>query len=179
MDKQQEQVERSQKLDAAGAAAVPPPATSVPPPPPAGVQAPSGVDDFHTTLHGLTAALFQRFPDATARLEQLASHLATVHMLIDHIHSEQITRQEANTPDDEVREIDRQKWIHAEMPENRGHDAVQKIAIIVPKRARPWIEKSRAVPGLETTKHIIPMRDDAGLDTPIQPVTHDERKSVA
>jgi len=72
MDKQQEQVERSQKLDAAGAAAVPPPATSVPPPPPAGVQAPSGVDDFHTTLHGLTAALFQRFPDATARLEQLA-----------------------------------------------------------------------------------------------------------
>jgi hypothetical protein len=90
MDKSQERVERAQKLDAAGVAAVPPPATSVPPPPPppAGVQAPSGVDDFHTTLHGLTAALFQRFPDATARLEQLASHLATVHMLIDHIHSE-------------------------------------------------------------------------------------------
>jgi hypothetical protein len=51
--------------------------------------APAGVDDLHTSLHGLTAALFQRFPDATARLEQLASHLATVHMLIDHTHSEQ------------------------------------------------------------------------------------------
>jgi hypothetical protein len=48
------------------------------------------VDDFHTTLHGLTAALYAKFPQAQARLEQVGSHMATVHMLIDHLHDEAV-----------------------------------------------------------------------------------------
>jgi hypothetical protein len=47
-------------------------------------------DDFHTKLHGLTAALYAKFPQAQARLEQLSSHFATVHMLIDHLHDEAV-----------------------------------------------------------------------------------------
>ena len=42
----------------------------------------------------------------------------------DHIHGEQIARQEANSPNDEIREIDRQKRVNLKIPEEGGHDSV-------------------------------------------------------
>jgi hypothetical protein len=47
------------------------------------------LDDIKTAVH-------DRFPGARARLDQLDSHLATVRMVVEHIHEEAARAAEGN-----------------------------------------------------------------------------------
>lgn len=45
-------------------------------------------DDAKQQLKAISKELHRKFPEATDRLHQLDSHLATVAMVVDHIHDE-------------------------------------------------------------------------------------------
>ena len=45
-------------------------------------------EDLQVALERIRNAMHDQFPDAVARLEQLDSHMATVAMVVDHIHEE-------------------------------------------------------------------------------------------
>lgn len=45
-------------------------------------------EDMHAALADVKTALHEQFPDAAVRLDQFDSHLATVAMVVDHIHDE-------------------------------------------------------------------------------------------
>jgi hypothetical protein len=52
-------------------------------------------DEALKALAGVKQSMHDQFPDARARLEQLDAHMATVAMVVDHIHDEAERGQEA------------------------------------------------------------------------------------
>jgi hypothetical protein len=53
-------------------------------------------DEMKAALDDVKSALHEQFPGHDARLDQFDSHLATVAMVVDHIHDEDVRHQEGN-----------------------------------------------------------------------------------
>lgn len=54
------------------------------------------LEEILTFFNDVRTAMHDRFPEARARLEQLDSHLATVAMVVEHIHEEAARAAEGN-----------------------------------------------------------------------------------